>query len=386
MRYSIKAAAILIFALFITACQQEDLSTAKSGFSLEETAVLSSHLDLPQELYSYGFGNIEQSELLDYKATLGRVLFYDNLLSVDGSVSCGSCHDQSLAFADNKAFSHGANGNLTKRNSIALGSVRSFGIHYEETGNDKRITPGLFWDDRASSIREQLRETINNPNEMGMSLDEITSRVNQTDYYAVLSNKAFGTTKLDEDAVLEALEVFIKSINSTNTVFESEALGDLNYITGDSIVGETDLATGFQLFESNCNSCHSLNLSLHATDVKEKILTANNGLLLADNDQGVYEHTQKAEDKGKFKVPGLRNISLTAPYMHDGRFSSLEEVVDFYNSGINSNPNLHPTLTSNGAAKKMNFTELEKTQLIQFLESLTDVSLATEDKWSNPFK
>lgn len=386
MKYLKLAIIVFIVSLFAQACQKDGINLLDEAYSAEEIALLSDDLTLPGVPHSYSIGNQDSSTELDFIGTLGRVLFYDTQLSADGSTSCASCHQQSLAFSDDKAFSKGPNGNVTKRNSIALGSLRSFGAHYNE--EEGKQAPGLFWDERAQTIKEQLRMTINNPNEMGMSLDDIASRVNDDAHYAILNSKAFGTSQLNEDHILEALEVFIKSINSKNTTLESDLLGDINYISGDLIVGESKLARGFELFKNNCNSCHGQNLSLSLLDLEdsEKISTANNGLLLEENDKGMYEHTQSQEDIGKFKIPGLRNIALTAPYMHDGRFSTLEEVVNFYNSGINFNPNLHPSLTENGVAKKMNLSETDKEHLIDFLTALTDDTLVSEEKWSNPFK
>ncbi len=385
----IKICTGLIFVSMLTySCQKDQNSLEDIEYTLEEQAIISARLNLPLVPDSYSVGNLEQGKEMDFKGTLGRVLFYDSKLSADGKISCASCHQQSRAFADNKAFSNGVNNNLTSRNSIALGSLRSFGAHYGELQNGGNGGPGLFWDERASSIKEQLRQTINNPNEMGVTLDEITAKVNQDEYYQILSNKAFGTNQLNEDHVLEALEVFLNSINSKNSIFETEVLGELNYITGDSIVGQSKFARGFELFTNNCSSCHGHNLSLGLDDNNQtgKLFIANNGLTLSNNDQGVFEFTNNQEDIGKFKIPGLRNIALTAPYMHDGRFETLEEVIDFYNSGINASQNLHPNLMENNLPKNMNFSDADKQDLIAFLTALTDEHLVSEMKWSDPFK
>lgn len=381
---------LLIFSflsVLLMGCQPEEEVTTKSAYSTQEINVLSASLNLPEEPFSYGFGNFDAGEMVDHKASFGRVLFYDKNLSADRSVSCASCHQQSLAFADNKAFSHGANGNTTSRNSIALSSFRSFGQHYDKTLNAGTNVPGLFWDERAEDVEDQLRQTINNPNEMGMELQDIVDIINTTDYYSILHQKAYGNTAVSESHILESIEAFINSIGSNNSNFENSVLENLNFITGDMVTGEIDNALGFELFVTNCNSCHgtSFNLVESATE-GDRFSVANNGLTLADNDQGVYDYTQNEADRGKFKIPGLLNIELTAPYMHDGRFASLEEVVEFYNSGIQYSETLHPALKNGDQAKRLNLTEEEKTALVDFLKLLTDEEIKTNIKWSDPFK
>jgi len=324
------------------ACQSDNLEELYVGYSAEEIAILNQELNLPDSPASYAVGNVNVQDAVDHKGTLGRVLFYDKNLSQDGSVACASCHQQSKAFADDVAFSHGVNNKLTDRNSIALGSLRNFGAHYQ-TKNSGKSAPGLFWDERAATIKEQIKQTINNPNEMGMSLDKISEYVNASEIYQVLGKKAYGKVSMGEDEILEALEVFVS------------------------------------------NSCHGNSLNLAKQEAGLIITTANNGLTLTD-DEGMYEHTYEVADKGKFKIPGLRNISLTAPYMHDGRFSTLEEVVEFYNSEVTMSDNLHPLLVKDGVPKKLNLTEEDKDHLIGFLESLTGTSLLDEEKWSNPYK
>ena len=380
-----------IFTLLLAAfallfgCQTNDQQLITSTYSPDELRVLSSNLDLPDFPYDYGLGNSSSKSEVNHKATLGRVLFYDKKLSSDGKVSCASCHQQALGFADNQAQSEGPNGNVTDRNSIALASLRNFGVHYDKT-IDGRETPGLFWDERASSIKEQLKQTINNPNEMGMELHQISNLIENTDHYQILHEKAFGNTAVSEDHILEALETFINSISSTNSEFEGAVVGSLNYITGDSVVGETKFERGLQLFAKHCTSCHGQGMeTISEIANPENISVANNGLKHAANDLGVYQHTGKLEDIGKFKIPGLHNIELTAPYMHDGRFATLEEVVDFYNSEIEFHENLHPSLRNGNEAKRMNMNEEEKTALVEFLKSLTDEKMITEVKWSDPF-
>jgi len=376
---------LTVFAL-LTGCQDNSSNIIEEGqYSDFEYETISSRLNLPKDLLEYNLHNSDNIEESNHKATLGRVLFYDKSLSADGKISCESCHQQSLAFSDNKKFSHGINGNLTSRNSIALGSLQNFGAHYDNTDEEK-ITPRLFWDERAGTVKEQLKQTINDPNEMGMTLQEVTKVIEQENYYQVLFEKAFDSKEINEDRILESLEAFINSIGSRGSKFETALAQDLNYISGDSIVGIIANQQGFNLFSNHCSSCHGDIVNLPNQEaIFQSINVANNGLKTNNNDLGVYQYSLNTNDIGKFKVPGLRNIELTGPYMHDGRFETLEEVVEFYNSGIEMNSNLHESLKVNGRAKRLNLSDDEKASLVLFLESLTDTRIIDEEKWSNPF-
>jgi len=377
---------IFTFTLFVGCQTDQSELISSSNYSEAEYKIISSQLDLPEEVLHYNSIVSESTKEANHKATLGRVLFYDKALSSDGNVSCASCHNQKLAFADNVKLSQGANGNLTKRNSIALGSLRNFGVHYDDSDAD-RDTPGLFWDERAGSIKEQLKQTINNPHEMDMELSELVSVLEAKDYYNVLFEKAFGQAEINEDYILESIEAFVNSISSTNTKFETALLQDLNYITGDSIVGEINNQEGLSLFTSHCSGCHSNTINHPFEESTPEIINmANNGLEILNEDKGAFMHTLNPSDIGKFKVPGLRNIELTGPYMHDGRFETLEEVVEFYNSDVQMQDNLHPLLKSGNSAKKLNLTESQKQSLVGFLKSLTDTKMISDVKWSDPFQ
>jgi cytochrome c peroxidase len=375
----------LAIGIFFLSCKPSEEKIITSAYTSEEFSAISNDLDLPETPDSYSFGNKESGIQSDLIGTLGRVLFYDKNLSSDNRIACASCHQQTLGFADNKAFSHGPNGNTTNRNSIALSSFRSFGRHYDKSIDDRSV-PGLFWDERAESISEQLRATINNPDEMGMELQQIVELMEGNEVYRILHKKAFPNERITEDHILQALEVFINSIGSKNTKFETQIFSELNFITGDSVSGNLENNLGLQLFKTHCNSCHGVNFNLlNNTQESDPIIVANNGLIHSQDDLGVYIHTQNPQDIGKFKVPGLLNIELTAPYMHDGRFETLEEVVEFYNSGIEYSPTLHPNLRDGNNAKRLNLSEEEKSALIEFLKSLTDTKVLTTEKWSDPF-
>lgn len=375
----------LVAGLFFSCQEEQDIDLDPGVYTAAEFSVISNQLNLPESPFAYGFGNSEIGIMTDHKATLGRVLFYDTKLSSDGKVACASCHQQSLAFADDEPFSIGPDGKLTERNSISLGSLRSFGAHYKIIENTDKSN-ALFWDERAGTIKEQLEQTINNPAEMNMDVKDIADLVQETDYYNILHRKAFQSETVTEDNVLESIEAFINSISSTSTNLEQNILGQLNFINGDYVTGASGYELGLNLFKDHCNSCHTTSLH-HFLDVEEskRITSANNGLDLKSSDLGRYMVTQKEEDKGIFKIPGLHNIALTGPYMHDGRFATLEEVVDHYSEGITNNANLHPLLQKGDEALRLNLSDEEKNALVEFLGLLTDEELTTEEKWSNPF-
>ncbi|MEO5906702.1 MAG: cytochrome c peroxidase, partial [Saprospiraceae bacterium] len=314
----------------------------------------------------------------DGTGTLGRVLFYDVSLSSDNSVSCASCHQQHLAFADDASLSIGVIGRLTSRNSIALGSLVNFGSYTSDP------TTTLFWDGRVDNLHDQMIQTFSNPNEMDMELSEVLSKIKDRDYYKILSEKAFFNEDLTEENILHALSDFMNSINSFSKFddisFKQNNLND----TLDWIGFSAQENSGKSLFQKNCVACHSQTMSQLKPFI-EPLHNANNGLDLVYSDKGQGEINPSPDAIGVFKVPGLRNIELTAPYMHDGRFATLEEAIDFYSEGIQDHPNLHEFLSENGLPKKFNFTAAEKEALVSFLKTLTDPQIVTEPKWSDPF-
>lgn len=370
-------------------------------------------LTVPKYLQALG---VTAPDIDKNKATLGRVLFYDKSLSRDGSVSCASCHRPENAFADPARFSAGVAGKTTSRNSPGLSTVVHVGAHY--SGLNPDIAP-FFWDMRASTIAEQSRQTLQNPHEMDMDFATLLQRVRNQKYYQALFTSAYDTEEIAENQVLECLEEFVSALAAGKTRFDfgMEASAD-NLLRDGGLISDTipgfdtvfirvvyygvdsvptvtgalqphlkvlgltgEEQRGAATFVSNCSECHS------PIRPFQQVFSANIGLDLNYTDQGLGALTGKTSDMGVFKAPPLRNIALTAPYMHDGRFQTLEEVVEFYNSGIKPHPNLHPTLKSaNGQPKRFNFTASQKKELVAFLHTLTDNSLAHDARFTNPFK
>jgi len=375
---------------FVVACQQDAPTFSYHYYAPEDWKVLSKYFDLPSEA-TFDYDVVLPNHLLGTgvagrfvanrdQATLGRVLFYDKDLSKDRTISCASCHNQSLAFSDNKALSEGVEGRQTARNSQPLGAIVNFAAYY---GVDRFGSNAIqfFWDERAATVMDQCKETFANPNEMGMTMPEVVKRISEKEYYPILYKKAFKNGKIDEENTLNAIAEFINSMGTFNSKFDktfsSQPFG--RRVT-DDFTGFSEIENlGKKLYQNNCASCHGANLS------RPTVLMAHNGLSIENGDTGKAMHTGQQSDEGLFKVHTLRNVALTAPYMHDGRFATLEDVIDHYSEGVNMHPNLGNQLKTGNQPKRMNFTSDEKQALIAFLNTLTDEGFIADKKFSNPF-
>lgn len=380
----IKTTLVLSCFLFLfNSCLKDDNTLEKHYWSPEDYSILTKHLDLPTEPDNYDFTfpdhyNGATRTFHKGRATLGRVLFYDKNLSEDNSISCASCHDQKIAFSDDVPFSEGVQQRRTSRNSLALGSVFSFNEYYGS------VTFGripFFWDNRAESVQEQAAMTLANENEMDMDMHQVLDRVEDLEYYAPLFKTAFGDDDIDETKILDAIAVFINSIGSFDSKYD-RALDDYLSKNGRTNNFERNFLPMFtesenrgkDLYLDQCGSCHGATISLPGK------VSANNGLDLDYADKG-------EAGTSKFKIPTLRNISLTAPYMHDGRFATLEDVIDFYSTGIQDHNSLDQDLKTNfGEPKKMNFTDQEKADLLAFMETFRDDTMINDTRYSDPFK
>lgn len=247
----------------------------------------------------------------------------------------------------------------------------------------------FFWDERAATLEEQVLEPFQDPVEMGMSLEEVLSTISEQSYYPALFTNAFGTPEVTTERVAQAIAQFVRSIVSVSSKYD---------LARQDVRTQIDNFPQFTLSENNgkrlffvpvedggggCAGCHSTEAFINPDNG-----TTNNGLdATSTDDLGVYETFAQPMFLGAFKVPSLKNIELTAPYMHDGRFATLEEVVEHYNSGVQNHPNLAVALRDNatGQPKRLNFTDQQKTDLINFLKTLTDQEISTDIKFSDPF-
>jgi cytochrome c peroxidase len=382
----------LLFVLFATlhSCVPDEVVTREEFYYPEELAILQASLDLPEAPLDYDVqlpihlvrsGLFARSINKDM-ATLGRVIFHDKSLSSTGEVSCGSCHKQAFAFADSKVSSDGVNANPTKRNSLALGSVASFAAYY---GSDLFGSFGVpfMWDNRFGTARDQAHDAFTNEKEMGMTMESLVAKMASQPYYAPLFRRAFSDTQVTEDRILAAVAEFVDGLASFDSEFDRAAERSTDGLNLEVPFSDFTPAenNGKTLYLQHCASCHSASFG------RPVLNAANNGLDMEYGDEGVGGITNASADLNLFKVPTLRNISLSAPYMHDGRYQTLEEVVDFYSDNIADHPRLSFELRDEmGQPKRFNFTDEEKANLVAFLHTLTDINYTQAEKYSNPFK
>jgi len=297
-------------------------------------------------------------------ATLGRVLFYDKNLSINNTISCASCHHQSLGFSDSLPFSIGFEGGLTSRNSMAISNVD--------------YNHGFFWDVRASTIEQQSLMPIQHPVEMGMTLAKLQYKLKLISYYPQLFLNAFGSTEITTQKISLAFGQFLRSMRSYRSKYDVGVEIGFSNFTAQELLG-------YQIYSgepSRCSNCHT-------TQNFGGLENRNNGIDGIYSDLGLAGITNNDYDIGKFKSVSLRNIELTAPYMHDSRFQTLEEVLEFYSSQINAHANLDDLLSTNfttgGPPIDLNFTKSEQKAIIAFLKTLTDFEFITDPMYSNPF-
>jgi cytochrome c peroxidase len=304
--------------------------------------------DFPAPVY-----NFENNALSEDGFVLGRKLFYDMRLSRDSTVSCGSCHQQVSAFAhSNHNFSHGIEGQFTKRNSPGL-----FNLAWHSS---------FMWDGGINHIEVQPAAPITNAIEMDETLENVVAKISADAGYRQLFANAFGDEEVTTQRMFRAISQFQAMLISDSSKYDA-------YLRGESTLTPQE-ANGLALFRQHCESCHAEPLF---TDHSFR----NNGLPVEPtlNDWGRMGITQNPADSLKFKVPSLRNIGFTYPYMHDGRFATLEEVVDHYRSGIVASPTLDSQLVGG-----INLTNTERDELILFLGTLNDEAFINDPRFAEP--
>ena len=361
----------------------------------EESKPQARRIHLPSKPYTYSKVNVplhataaakqfdntpDHNPITDHGATLGRVLFYDKTISVNATTSCASCHKQELAFTDNKKLSIGFDGQQVPRNSMSLVNVRFY-------PNGK-----MFWDERADSLEEQVLMPIENPIEMGHNLEALIEQLQDDPIYPPLFKQAFGTEQTSSERISLALAQFVRSIASFESKFDAGRVQVEN--VEDDFPNFTDEENyGKEQFfgRARCSECHLEDARRNEKAIRQSAFfylqsAAVNGVdsKEEDDDPGVGEFTKKDEDIGKFKVPSLRNVELTGPYMHDGRFHTLDQVIEHYNWSVRPHPNIDPRL-ADFAANGMALPEREKVALTKFLLTLTDHKLVKDSRFSDPF-
>lgn len=280
---------------------------------------------------------------------LGRRLFYDPRLSRDGSVSCGSCHQQFVAFANaDHRLSHGVNNRLGTRNAPALQNLR--------------WKPDFFWDGGPKNLETLPLAPLTNPVEMNETLDRVLARLNADSDYRGRFAAVYGSSPIDSYQFLRALAQFTASLTSANSRYDKVVRGE-----GTAVFTAGEMR-GRVLVAQKCANCHT-------TDLFTDESFRNNGLSPSfEADSGRAHITGRATDVGRFKVPSLRNVALTAPYMHDGRFNTLAQVLAHYDHGVVASPTLDAALRPAGGPLGISLTAPEQADIIAFLQTLTDDS------------
>lgn len=362
----------LLFALLFTiiSCGDNDLDPRTEVLNLPDQTMdysveFPDHFGANFIMNRIGNSGNDLPEITNEGATLGRVLFYDKKLSANNSVACGTCHHQDKAFADGKRFSQGFEGRITPRNSMAI--------------VNPILTDNLFWDSRSHSVVDLTLKPVQNHIEMGMvDMDLLVEKLQSVGYYNDLFEDAYGNSQITEQKISNALSQFLCSITSQNSKYDEGLTNHFADFTGLELLGK-------EIFFSEkamCSSCHGGG-NFAAIEISGPYQstngTANIGLDVNYRDQG--------KEEGQFRIPSLRNIALTAPYMHDGRFETLAEVIDHYDHGVQPHRNLDIKFKDgNGHPKKLGLSSVEKLGLEAFLKTLTDKSLMTDVRFSDPFE
>jgi cytochrome c peroxidase len=279
------------------------------------------------------------------KATLGKKLFSEKILSKDSSVSCASCHNPKLAFADTLAFSVGINGNETKRNTPSVLNMKN--------------RPYFFWDGRAATLEEQSLMPIANPEEMGLPINEAVKRLNKNVVYRKLFFQVFKQNPTAQNLAV-AFAAYEQTLETVNSRYDDWANDKVTFTTAEE--------RGRKLFIGEKAKCFNCHFGDDFTGDEFRNIGLYNENFLTDS--GRYIITKREIDLGKFKVPGLRNIAATAPYMHNGMFATLEEVLRYYNNPKGFFP--HQVNIDTIFNKPLNLSAKEQSDIIAFLKTLTD--------------
>ena len=331
------------FGIWLVSCTLAGKETGPSGlFSVPE--------GFPQPVYNLMANPVTEDGFL-----LGKKLFFDGRLSRDGTISCGECHNQANSFTHHgHGFSHGIDGKEGFRNAQPIVNVA--------------WQNSFFWDGGVFNLDLFAIAPIENPVEMDEKFPNVIEKLKKSEDYPKLFKKAFGTEEVTSERFLKALSQYMLSLVSANSRYDQ-------YLAGKARLTETEMK-GLALFkEKGCNTCHS---GILFTDHSFR----SNGLGAEyTGDLGRFRITENESDKNKFKVPTLRNIEVTYPYMHDGRFRNLEGVLEHYADGVQGVDNLDPALKK-GPKPGIALTKEEQGQIIAFLKTLTDTEFLNNKRFS----
>lgn len=294
---------------------------------------------------------------------LGKKLFFDPILSGDNTQACADCHAPENAFSDPDRFSEGIDGILGDRNSMPLFNLA---WNYDEK---------FFWDGKSFSLEHQAFIPVSDPIEMKSTWADVEQKLQQNFEYPTLFNQVFGTSIIDSTLVTKAIAQFERTLISSNSKFDKHLLGEAT-LTPQEL-------NGFNVFmdetKGDCFHCHGSDKNPLWTDN----IFHNNGLDATISDLGLGAVTGDPADNGKFKSPSLRNLEFTAPYMHDGRFATLDDVINHYSEGLQNSPTVDP-LMKKVAQGGVQLSEQDKSDLKSFLLSLSDHEFISNPNFLNP--
>ena len=349
---------IILLTGFLMSCSSSDDTIEYQAIPKDiEIPQLFSDLLLPPLIPS---DNLQTEEGIN----LGRELFYEPLLSGDGTQACASCHFSEYSFTEPTRFSTGITGAIGTRNAMPL---------YNMAWN---FEANFLWDGRAKSLEEQVSDPIENVIEMNNTWPNALATLQATNNYPELFSQAFGTSTITKELVTKAIAQFERTLVSGNSRFDQYLLGDQNAVTASEI-------NGFNIFmdeeRGDCFHCHGSNSNPLWTDN----IFHNNGLDSSFDDLGLGGVTGDPLDNGKFKSPSLRNLAYTSPFMHDGRFETLDEVINHYSEGLVYSETIDPLMKyiAEGGAQ---LTEADKADLKAFLLSLSEPGFTSNPDFQNP--
>ncbi len=338
--------------------------------SAENTAFQTTPYPFPEINHFRPFADDPENPLTVEGVNLGHYLFFDTRLSKDFTMSCASCHLAEHGFSDPNRFSIGVEGLPGARHSMSLLNLA--------------WSKQFLWDGRAATLREQALGPVTDPLEMNNSWDVVESRIQSIPAYTEMFKKAFNTDVITTDLITKAIEQYVKTLVSFNSDYDK-------YLRGEKELSAAAMQ-GLKHFNNetaDCFHCHiTPELFVHASKT-----FMNNGMDYEDDftDMGVGGITGNPKDRAKFKIPSLRNVAVKAPYMHDGRFATLEEVIDFYNEGPKISPSLEPIMIAEANRRVLQFnhwglnlSEQEKQEVIAFLHTLTDTSFLNNPHYLKP--
>ena len=366
LRTTLAALALLVLACGRSADRGSEAAVQLCEPTLPERRYRYSDFDvhLPTQFRRSPLGTVVFSDntspdnrITNAGATLGRVLFYDVRLSSNDRIACASCHRQAFGFGDTVRFSRGHAGRLLARRTMPLANAR-----FNARGR-------FFWDERAASLEAQVLQPILDSVEMGSEPEGLERKLAATSFYPALFTAAFGSPEVSRERIAAALAQFVRSLVSARSRL------DAVYATGtapDSTAMTAQEREGLRIFTTvGCINCHRT-IAFFADKA------SNNGLDAVATDTGA--------GGGRFKPASLRNVAVRPPYMHDGRFRTLRQVVEFYDHGVQDSPELDPRLRgAQGGPRRLDLSVQQVDALVGFMESLTDSAFLRDQRLSDPF-